>query len=287
MKTNLVYLLTFVVSVTASAIPGPNAVDSAVSDKHLLVRDDGICHSSIDCEGGLCWEGICIDSRCRNSGDCPDDYYCLRGNCNPIPGRERDVDATQMLTERNDPKCHSMEDCRGALCIRGVCTDSHCRHNGDCPNDYFCFRGDCNPIPGRARDVKPYISDKHLLARDDGICHSSTDCEGGLCWEGICIDSRCRNSGDCPDDYYCFRGNCNPIPGRERDVSADQIDQSDDTVDIEMCPINVTDTGLEAPPTPCKHDKDCKRCMHCIKGHCGYRHGKAEDESELMGSDGN
>lgn len=54
-----------------------------------------------------------------------------------------------------------------------------------------------------------------------------------------------------------------------------------------MCPINVTDTGLEAPPTPCKHDKDCKRCMHCIKGHCGYRHGKAEDESELMGSDGN
>ncbi|KKK18197.1 hypothetical protein AOCH_005630, partial [Aspergillus ochraceoroseus] len=99
---------------------------------HPESRDptDPNCHNDRDCQGGYCYNGICIadpppvmrfarrspaDPNCHNDRDCQGGY-CYRGICiaDPPPPQFE----TRAPT---DPNCHNDRDCQGGYCYNGIC----------------------------------------------------------------------------------------------------------------------------------------------------------------------
>ncbi|KAG2420664.1 hypothetical protein HFD88_000277 [Aspergillus terreus] len=65
---------------TSVAAPVDNFEEINLGPVHVM--DAGPCKNNNDCQGGWCYNGICLaDGHCRSSVDCPGRFYCRRGDC--------------------------------------------------------------------------------------------------------------------------------------------------------------------------------------------------------------
>jgi len=214
--------------------------------------DGGGCQTGSDCDSGVCVDGICQPASCtdgiRNGTET--DVDCGGGTCPTCP---------------DGGGCQTDSDCQSGVCIDGMCVAPTCmdgRRNGhetdvDCGGDEcpgcpdgggcdrdedcqsgICVDGVCQPIPptctdgiqnGTETDVD-CGGDACPTCPDGGGCQTDSDCESGVCIDGVCqpatctdgvqngtetdVDCggdacpRCPTGGGCLTDDDCESGRC-------------------------------------------------------------------------------
>ena len=170
-----------------------------------VTSQEASCRSDSDCDGiAICDGGLCLSPQCISDNQCEDSERCLNGRC---VEREDfcqfDVDCGEAAQICEDLTCVSpngacadRDDCGGAFCIDGNCTEAF-----SCTNNRTCRQ-----IAGFLRCI-------------DGECRtSSTDCElnadcisGNSCVFGICLPTEtneCVRDSSCDDGRICEDRRC-------------------------------------------------------------------------------
>ncbi len=201
-----------------------------------VCRDDRDCPGDLTClpqdTGGGQIVNFCINLReCRDAGACPAGQACVV-TLNPADDSVLRICVDGGDTRTGQP-CRSSDECAGAWCYGGVCTEL-CDGPADCAEPFSCTPASI-PLGGGV------VADIGLCRIDEIPCGRQSDCPGGLdcayveldaavrslcvpggpgeagaacgrgaecrssvCLDGVCSDV-CRNDADCPLDMECQR----------------------------------------------------------------------------------
>ena len=139
------------------------------------------CPTTFECDentacgfGETCQGGVCVETRCASSAQCPMESYCLNGEC--LPGCAQDDD------------CYPGSSCDLDLrtCAEDACVDTEV----DCG-----YREFCNTATGDCYDAgEQYCK----------FCDEDSECgEGNYCYGHYCgVD--CSDGQECPGGFECF-----------------------------------------------------------------------------------
>ncbi len=228
--------------------------DGSIVDSDARVRDGGVVDSGVPCACALatdsCWIGIIPRGCTRNElvcnavTPCPDDYRCSGERC--------------LCEDTNlcGITCMSSDDCAYSY----VCdaATNRCRAPLKCFTDLGCdssefcsgsrFGGHCLPRGATALS---------------GSCTQDTDCAGGYCLTGLCVQS-CLRSSECATGFEC-RGDDTFLRSSRHACLPERSE----------CAACSRDQACQWPtwacrPGPCATTNDCAADETCMGGRDRY-----------------
>lgn len=182
------------------------------------------CVNHEDCQGGVCFQGICAKTNKENGETCHFDGECKLGYCHVV----NTVCAT---------KCSSNKDCASRLCVKGICiedrlvlgngdlaNDSPCTQNDECESGYcrggkcegncelmgcgsyerVCRGGKCIPLKTQGLECNSnskIVDEFNIL--DQRRCSTDRTCCNGFCQLG-----KCEPGIKCSGDSMCIGSRC-------------------------------------------------------------------------------
>ncbi len=179
--------------------------------------EGAMCGSNSDCVSGLCEEGACVsvacdsDAKCAESGghSCNlDSHTCNTCKDGVMNGLETARDCGGPCGKCGPGLgCRADSDCLSGSCASGVCSDTMCRSDGECPDRYMCASGGiCIACIDNIRNGTETDTDcggSSCPACADGkACAGNSDCLTGNCESGICkpkVDL-CKNGAQDPGE---------------------------------------------------------------------------------------
>lgn len=162
--------------------PNADPATGLVAPGGICVDDGAACSSDSDCDGGACFDGLCVDQGCFSDIDCGPGQACLG------------TDVCACTTECQDDGQGGCIPCDCAN-LPGICVDVT---TADCSADTDCGRGQHCEFTATGCDVPA------CEVGPDGqeICHG---CDPVL--SGICVDDtlggECAFDSDCNPDEVC------------------------------------------------------------------------------------
>lgn len=266
------------------------------------------CERNADCGEGSCQSGICIDvppTECTYHSDCPIGFTCDAGLCEPSSvcnddndcGDDQACDDRQTCVGPEPIGCQRDDDCgEQAQCVFGACQsidDDVCQFNHDCGPGRACVDRACTPLCEGHGDCPTgtRCADGVCLHRPAGECLLSSECDGGHCLNGHCVDG-CEADSDCEgglevcgDDGLC-RPDTAPRPfcvedeecatghvcvgGVCRTPCPDGTDEECQRFDSQLpiCADNGLCYSMAETDPECAQNADCADGQRCLDAMC-------------------
>ena len=161
---------------------------------------DGLmCLANADCASNVCEENLCASVACDSDVTCTSSgghscnlntHTCNTCNDGIMNGMETAKDCGGPCGKCNAQLgCRENSDCLSDTCVGGVCSDSRCQGDDDCPANYTCDAGVCISCfdtikNGTETDID--CGGACPACQDNRACGSNTDCISANCEAGFC-----------------------------------------------------------------------------------------------------
>ncbi len=269
------------------------------------VQPGGVCDEDIQCNSGICAEGICCQTSCESLCDvcaagtgaceprsCDDSDLCTTDSCNPADGQcvneAVDCDDSNLCTTDScnpvDGQClNEAVSCDDSnLCTTDSCNpvDGQCLNEAvSCDDSNLCTTDSCNPVDGQCLNEAVSCDDSNLCTTDscnpmDGQCvNEAVSCDdSNLCTTDSCNpeDGQCVNEAvDCDDSNLCTTDSCNPADGQ-------CLNEAVDCDDSNLC---TTDSCNPADGQCVNEAVDCDDSNLCTTDSCNPADGQCLNEA--------
>jgi hypothetical protein len=228
--------------------------------------DDCGCSSHIDYDSwsaNHCWYDWYSDSVVCDS-DWYDDNYSCSSDCSCGSHENHDSDRPNggdvdnghtdyARTCIRDSSCYTDEVCKDGYCVLQTIVEENpdievlpeCTVNKDCSDDMICTDGRCIPCQTNVCDTSKEVE-----------CVFSSQCESGLCVDGVCLmPGNCAIDANCGDGYICFDGAC---------IARPECLNDSECGDGKICNAsNECEDDVE-----CRVDSDCGEGLICVSNMC-------------------
>jgi hypothetical protein len=218
-----------------------------------LLANGGSCRMGVQCQSGLCVDGVCCNTSCN--GRCQAcDVAGSVGRCTAIKAGDdpdSECDADPIASCGRDGTCDGSGACRkyavGTQCSPGSCTGSTetaastCNATGlcqvgatrMCTGGHTCMGASCGSMCASDGECQGgFFCDNNACQpkRTAGAaCTAKNQCASDFCVDGVCCNTACAQTCyacDLPGSV----GMCNPIPdGQERGATPECAPQAPTT----------------------------------------------------------